>query len=67
MKANHTPTVSELQAILYKMDYYKLSKGFIGTATEGGQPDFYERKPTFPVWHGSPVTREDVLRMIDEA
>lgn len=62
-----TPTVSELQAILHKMDYYKLSTGFIGTASEACQPDFYEHQQTFPGWQGSPVTRGEVLKMIYEA
>lgn len=61
-----TTQLIELQAILHKMDYYKITTGFIGTATEGGQPDFYEHKPTFAGWKGSPITREEVLKMIDQ-
>lgn len=58
------PTVSELQAILRKMDYYKLTSGFIGIHTPGAQPDFYEHEPDFYCYA---VTREEVLKMIDKS
>lgn len=60
-------TTSELQAILYKMDAYKLDAGFIGVHTNGGHPDFYEHKPSFDMHTWQTITRKDVLRMIDES
>lgn len=59
-------TTSELQAILYKMDYYKTTEGYIITASEGGQPYFAEQIPSFIIFESLKVTREGVLQMINE-
>lgn len=67
IKEERKMTVSELQSILYKMDYYKLTSGFIVTHTTGAQPDFYETLPDLINIHFDAVTREEVLRMIEEA
>ena len=55
-------TLKDLQAILYKMDAYKRTAGFIahdlwGTLT------FFDSEPSFG---GAFVTREDILQYINE-
>jgi len=59
------PTLLELQCILHKMDFYKNDKGFIAPVW-GGELTFFEEEQG-PVYESTPITREDVIRMIDES
>lgn len=53
----------ELQATLHKMDFYKLDNGFIAPVW-GGELIFFE---TAPLFCHKPITREEIIKMIDES
>lgn len=57
------PTFIELQQILNKMDFYKSTSGFIAPVL-GGELTFFEEEPRFGA---TPITREEVINMIDQA
>lgn len=55
-------TLEELQAVLYKMDFYKRNCGFIANDSSGNLC-FFDSEPSFG---GAFVTREDILTYINE-
>jgi len=61
--SDREPTLSELRAILHKMDFYKKEEGFIAPVW-GGELTFFESEPLFS---SKPITREQVLKLIDES
>ena len=63
LKNERQPTRLELQLILYKMDFYKLESGFIAPVF-GNELSFFE---TIPSHGGEPITREKIIKMIDES
>lgn len=57
------PTLKELQLILHKMDFYKCTEGFIAPVW-GGEFTFFEQEP---MYGARPITRKQVVSMIDES
>jgi hypothetical protein len=55
-------TLKELQNILYKMDFYKRTWGFIAHDLSGDLT-FFDVEPSFG---GAYITREDILTYINE-
>lgn len=57
------PTRFELQAMLHKMDFYESDKGFMAPVW-GGELTFFEEAP---LYESRPITREEIINMIDES
>jgi hypothetical protein len=59
---NKKITVQDLQSVLYKMDFYKRTAGYIAHDLNGTLT-FFDSEPSFG---GAYVTRENILEYIAE-